>query len=405
MGKLTVEEVHELSKYIKVDTLKNINKKFSIENIDKAVYEVYMGVKNNTLTKEQIEQKIDKLTPQQVDTLESLYNPYSQVISSKKEKYYAYSMTHVSDTFQRNLLMTSLIGMLFRYVDELENVDQVPPEKWEAIKKERRRFLIEFFKYNPDFHVKSAYHVNENDPEREKLSKLDGVSKNKAIYNVIPAADMFYRWERYLSGNYEELRLATMALYPEKPDLEEAIIIYDDFPSKEDAVKFVERNQNKIIPHIKVVKHNFWSFTGPFKHNRKQLQLYGDQTSFIFKSIIDRHISDEKLGADMVKKKIKIKKRQNRKTAGPITPKFDEFRAENPNAFEQLGRSQTTQEDEDEKTVGDSIDTYHVDKDPTDDTDLPSDAVRVDILQIDAMSGKTENYVMYTEEVLNKPQE
>jgi hypothetical protein len=400
---LSKEEVIQLSKYVKVENIKLFNKKFDINKVNKQVYDIFMSIKNKDLDENVLDGKLKSLTDKQYEELESLFNPYTHVVDEKNEQWYAYSSTNLEDKFNRRFLMTSLIGMLYRYVDEAEMdrfaeiyEDVKTEDDFKKTKDTLRTFLTEFFKYNPDFHTKSAFHENPKDTTKKAFAKLTPEEKNKEIYKCIPSNDLYHKWDVYTKNNYEELREATMTLYPEKPDTEEAIIIYKSFNKLEDVEKFAKQYQNKITSLIKVTRGNTWTLHGPFRSNRKSTKMYGDQSTEIFQSMINRYVEDEKIAGDMIKKKRLIKRAKNVKKVGPNHPNFAKYRAENPNAFDQLGVEVS---DEEEETVDSN---FYVDKDQTDDTDLQKDEIRVDITQIDAVTGETNKYVMYTEEVKNK---
>ena len=414
MAKVDQSDIEKLSKHVKLSTLKAFNNDKGFDNISKKVSDIYLAIKDKD--KElNIDEAIIALNKKEFEELEILLSPYHLLTPrKKKETYYAYSLTNIDHKYTTNLVMTSLIGMLFRYVDEKENDNDMSQEQWDAQKKARREFLIEFFKYNPDFHIKSAYHENPNDPTRESLTQLNGKQKNEAIYNVLPPQDLFYKLDKYIHSNYESLREAVNTIYPEKPELEDAIIIYDTFDNIEAAEKFVEKYQNKVTTRINLTKENYWSFTGPFEKNRKVLKLYGDEGTHIFRTMMERREADEKIASDLVSNRIKVSRRRNKKKMGPDHPNWKKYREENPNAFDELGIIEAKERDgevnkeepkTDDKTVQqESFENigYHVDKDTTDDSDLPGDAIRVDIKEINAITGKVDEYVMYSKEVINE---
>src|SRR5687767_9322180 len=143
--------------------------------------------------------EIAKLNEDEIADLLKQINPYSQSFENAGE-FVNLCCTNMRENFMRKLLMTSLIGLLFRLCDEWEVPDNIPVvpvdaylenqsilndyevpndkfvkmenefnKKWMEKRVVVREFLEYIFHFNPDFHVRSSYLPNTKDPERETL--------------------------------------------------------------------------------------------------------------------------------------------------------------------------------------------------------------------------------------------
>lgn len=222
-----------------------------------------------------------------------------------------------------------------------------------------RKFLDEMFQFNPDKHVRSAYSYNPLDPERKipkqvktkskrfikgksgkiiKLASREKKSKEDENKHTkhIPPFDTFFRWQYYMDTNYEEIRSAVRDLYCEKPDLEFAINPYNQFDNEGDAKKFVQKHKNEVIADILTLTNGKWNLTGSFKKNRDRINFYNEKTAVI-EEIFKQIETDKKLGADLMRKRVKRKKAENIKETGVEPQEFKQYRKENPSAFEAMG--------------------------------------------------------------------
>jgi hypothetical protein len=169
---------------------------------------------------------IDKLTEEQVTALRKKINPYGRTIEGQ-DKFTCLSITNLSEQYMKRLMMTSLVGFVYRQCDEYllsdgesttpmddfstykvkldEAVESAAKAKVELADLEKdckgtpiedqtietkarrlelsliiergegyskrvivRQFIDSLFQFNPDYHVKSAYSDNPSDPERVK---------------------------------------------------------------------------------------------------------------------------------------------------------------------------------------------------------------------------------------------
>jgi hypothetical protein len=195
------------------------------------------------------------------------------------------------------------------------------------------KFLDEYFRYNPDNHVRCAYKPNYEDPQRvplEKNKKEDEESKNYER-TVIPPDDTFFRWRRYAENNYECLRQATDDIYCEKFDFEFALVPLQEFEgdSKDDVERkfdlFKRKHANEFDSEIFSATYGIWNLLASWEQNREVRDFYTEKTEII-KRIIDQHKSDERMGISLMKDRAKKKKGENEAKEGPHDPSLHQYR-------------------------------------------------------------------------------
>lgn len=353
---------------------------------------------------------IDNLTDDQIIELRKKINPYGRTIQGQKTLT-CLSITNLQEQYMKRFLMTGLISFLYRKCDEYDLDDGEPVEsmddgktfmikynnaikeaqkavlyvedfekseikedsldfkqKSELLKNKRsierglgfkkrliiRQFLDDNFSFNPDKHVKSAYSDNPLDPERNMPSKLAVDSSLTKKYNDshaanhIPPVDVFHRWNYFLDTNYEEIRCAVKDLYCEKPDLEFAVLPYDQFDTEEDAKKFVQKHKKEVIADILTLHNSKWNLMGSFKKNRERINFYNEKTSVV-EQIFKQIETDKKVGAELMRKRVKRKKVKNKEEYGPEVPKmFDEYSKLKAGDMEMLGAENLSKEREKE---------------------------------------------------------
>lgn len=200
-----------------------------------------------------------------------------------------------------------------------------------------REFLDELFTFNPDKHVRSAYSRNPHDPERKKVNpnrkktniytkynKPDAKSTPEEIAlreygrvtEKIPPADLFHNLKYYMDSNYDALRIAVRDLYAEKPDIEYTIKVYDDFDSMEQYRDFIHQHEDRVTCEIKCCQQNKWTHVAPFGANRDKLDFYNRNTR-VLQELMESNERDQKMGRDLMNKRIRRKKKQNIEECGP----------------------------------------------------------------------------------------
>jgi hypothetical protein len=179
------------------------------------------------------------------------------------------------------------------------------------------------------------------------------------VTNYIPPHDIFGRFKMYLNENYEELREAVMLLYCEKPDLELAINPYSWHDTKEEAEQFKKQHADEVIAEVFTAHSGKWNLFDSFKEQRESVNFYNKNT-IVLEEIVKQIERDEKLGQDLMSKRVEKEKKKNIVEAGPDAENFKKWREEN-SELKKLGA----------KYIGDMAD-----------EDAPENSVQVDVWKI-----------------------
>ena len=137
----------------------------------------------------------------------------------------------------------------------------------------------------------------------------------------IPPQDSFHRWSYYTEVNYDQLRILTEAIYPERPDLDWAIALWDTFEGSQSEIdaafeKHCQKYQDNIPSSIKAIEFGSWSILADFNKNRENIQFYNKNTE-VLKRILDRHADDKNIGAELMRNRVRQTKARNIADAGP----------------------------------------------------------------------------------------
>jgi len=387
---------------------------------------------------------IKDLPHDEVIRLHKLMNPYAPSGADTKE-YINISISNQRDEYLRKFLMTSMVGYLFRTLDEWDPYEDCEKERDEQcakiIKEQVARFLSRNLKYNPDRHVASTHSANAGDPERSTkeamletrmnrpsppnspttstiadaakqtwqtlmettrtLSTCIAVAddenkgilvKHKAkcddlihtlntyvvplceqdthdVYLVDPPTDVYYHLDRYISNNYEQLREATAVLFNDKPDLEFAIHYYGHYETKDAADEFKRRNEARFINPVFTIENGAWTLLGPFKENRDRIEFYNKNTE-ILRRIFEQMEADQKLGKDLMKKKVMRQKKKEYVDTGLDPKGLEEYKAA-VGTIESLGAKPILTREEKEK-LADAVKVKEM-------GEVPENAIQVDV--------------------------
>lgn len=290
-----------------------------------------------------------------------------------------------------------------------------------------KEFLEDMFQYNPDLHVRSAYKPNPMDYERNiidtpagqlaihELSKKDPEFKEsmlmyerekqlkervdekggekannvpapdklvsdviKQVTEMIPPADIFHRFHYYYESNYEELKAIVTDLYCDKSCFETAINPYSWHDNEEDAEKFINKHRDEVISTIIKAHSGKWNIFSPYKKVRDSVKYFNKKTA-VLEEIAKQIESDAKMGSELMRKRIKIKKKKNIDEVGPDDESFNKWRSQNSKLKEMGAESIKPSEYENQ----DEID----------------DALEVPVFRISNGGTKLERTVFYTEAV------
>ena len=227
--------------------------------------------------------------------------------------------------------------------------------------------------------------------EREKLllEKADEKSSfkppervvtavTKHVTEMLPPADVFHRFQYYYDSNYEELRNIVADLYCDKPCFETAINPYSWHDTEEDAEKFINKHRDEVITTIFKAHSGKWNIFSPYKKVRDSMKYFNKKTA-VLEEIAKQIESDAKMGSELMRKRIKIKKKKNIEEEGPDDAAFLRWKAQNSKLKEMGAETFKPSEYENQ----DELD----------------NALEVPVFRISKGGSKLEKTVFYTESV------
>lgn len=393
------------------------------------------------------------MSDQEILELRKQLNPYGRTIEGS-DKILTYSYTDLRAEYLKKMVVTSMIGFLNRMCDEWKVPDGIPvitvydyvkdPNKLDEFEKSLKEpelmrkdlelnkeymakrviikeFLEDMFQYNPDFHVRSAYKPNPNDPERNiitspagqlaiyELKKKDPEFAERMIQyerekkiktskketeeqkeeeqkivsqvrqyceEMIPPADVFHRMQYYYDSNYEELKEIVNDLYCDKPDLETALNPYSWHENEDEADEFINKHKDEVISTIFKAHSGKWNLFAPYKKVRESMRYFNKKTA-VLEEIAKQIERDAKLGADLMKKRIKVKKKKNIEEVGPDSESFLKWKESNT-TLKEMGAETINQKD------------YA-------DEECPDDAIQVPVFRMGQGGVKIEKTHFYTQ--------
>jgi len=192
----------------------------------------------------------------------------------------------------------------------------------------------------------------------DKQNLKDSTIAN-TVREMLPPHDLFGRFKMYMTSNYEELRDFVRDAYCLKPELELAINPYSVHDTLEEAETFKKKHRNEVIAEIFTAHFGKWNFFDSFKEQREHTNFYNDNT-IILEEMMKQLEADERLGQDLMKKRVEKVKAKNVIQTGPDAESFKKWREQNA-YIKELGA----------KYIGDTVD-----------DDIPDDAIQVDVWKV-----------------------
>lgn len=368
-------------------------------------------------------ERINDLSVEEVRQLRKEIHPYSHIIGLS-EKHTVLTFTNMEAKFQKHAMGIGMAGFIFKMLEEFDQDDHPQmdgieqPNMW---KEYTAGFLKTMFGYNPEDHVRPL--------KTAQAGKLTDLSKNQLKVLNIPAppADTFHRFERYYVNHFEQIRDLTANLTGFEPTMEDAIQVLETFDTAAEAHKFKDKYQDDFTSQVIIVQNGAWSLTGPWAQNREKMEYLNENTQFLG-NVMKRLEADEKLGADMMQKRVAKKKKRNVERQGPDPKSLKSYVKSTGKKMEKLGaeRVQLNKSDLDDATkkyitsrkgekmdlneirhINDELDTnpepsdfvqyQHADDGSDDDDSCPDDAVEVGVINISEGGKKVTMGKMYTE--------
>jgi hypothetical protein len=225
--------------------------------------------------------------------------------------------------------------------------------------------------------------------EFKKLS--EPMSKADTAYGLMvnPPIDLFYHFDRFMSNHYEQLREMTDVIYTERADIDDIVINYDSFEGAdcvEQAKEFVAQHDGEFKQEPLIIENNGITLLGPFKENKAKINYYNKNTA-ILKEMTEQVEMDQKLGKDLVEKRVKDKKKKNIEENGPDGAGLAAYRDAMSNIERLGGKKGLTQQEQEE---------YHKALTIKEDLDVPDGAIQTDVFYTDE-NGEMKRKKLYTQ--------
>lgn len=359
---------------------------------------------------------VNELDEEQVRQLRKEMLPYSHIVGLTG-RHTVLTYTNMETVFNRHMMTLAMSGFVFQMLDEFDQDDhpqmgytdeegamKMPPG-W---KEYTRAFLKTIFAFDPSDHVRPL--------KSENLKSVRQVSKEKMkeLNISMPPRDTCHRYQRYMDAHFEQYRSLTSELTGFEPVLEDAVQIMGTFDDKQSADDFKAKYQDDFTSQIRIVAEGAWAFTGPWEENVDRAEYLNEHTQFLAQ-VMDRLEQDEKLGADMMKKRVQKKKKRNIAQDGPDPKSLDKYIKASGKKMEKLGAERVTVDDDDIDDItnnkkkfvnnkakkNDKIefvqDVHPDDNDDDDDDSCPDDAVEVNVIEISKGGKETKLSKFYTE--------
>jgi hypothetical protein len=300
------------------------------------------------------DEEIEKLTDEELLQLQSKLSPFHKNMPDEVPFAVCLSTINVREVYARRFNMVAMIAYIFRmieehYADNIETdtnsqiIDEINEGKEEkkqlcqlteeinTRKKHVLQFFNNIFRYNPDLHVRKAIYASK---ENKSLEEFFAERPNL----VIPPADIFNTYQHYCDVNYEELKYITETMFSERETIDNAICVHATFNSIktdkngqkrtpiEQCDDYINTHRDKCNASLYNITGGSWTWIASVKGNRDKLSYYNKQTT-ILQEIINTKTKEEKLGQELMKKRIRKKKLRNIKEQGPDHPGLSNYAA------------------------------------------------------------------------------
>lgn len=203
---------------------------------------------------------------------------------------------------------------------------------------------------------------------------------------VNPPADLFYHFDRFMSNHFEQLRDITDICYKERADIDDIVIHYDSFEDLNDAKDFVAQHESEFKQEPLIIENRGITLLGPFKENKSKINYYNKNTQLL-KEMTEQAEADQRLGKDIIEKRVKDSKKKNIAEMGPDDPGLTQYR-EAMGTIETLGAKKGLTQQEQEA--------YQKSIAIRDDMEVPDGAIQTDVFYTDE-DGKMKKKKIYTQ--------
>jgi hypothetical protein len=150
----------------------------------------------------------------------------------------------------------------------------------------------------------------------------------KTVCYMIPPTDIYHKFRNYFETNYDKLRESVQYLYCEKADLDIAICPHNWHDTEEEADDYIKKHRSEVITDIMKGHSGKWNIHAPFEKVRESMKFFNENT-IVLEEIANQIEADAKIGSELMKNRIKIKKKQNIEEEGEEAALFKEWRNNN----------------------------------------------------------------------------
>lgn len=200
----------------------------------------------------------------------------------------------------------------FDRIQKIINMKEAPLN--EALEKLVTKNIVK-----PDFHYREVKY-EESSPEDLNLLHT--------ACNMIPPVDIFGKFRTYYDSNYDKLREAVLHLYVDKPEYDIAVCPHSWHDDEESADEYVKKHRGEVITDVIKARSGMWNLLGQFAKVRESTKFYNDDT-IILEEIANQIEQDSKLGADLMKNRVKKMKQKNIEEDGDDADYFKKWKKEN----------------------------------------------------------------------------
>lgn len=175
--------------------------------------------------------------------------------------------------------------------------------------------------------AKEIPYILENKERFRRLLLPKGVQH---VNEYMLPADVFHKWRRYHSENYDSLVATTNSLFAIKPDLDFMLVLYDiNNGTREEVNKkwdeFKDKHQSEVMTDIHHMDIGSWTVLTDRKENYDKMDFMNRTTSLIDRMLKAKE-RDKKIGSQMVRKRVTVAKAKNIAEQGADAPGLNSYK-------------------------------------------------------------------------------
>jgi hypothetical protein len=312
---------------------------------------------------ETLNSRVNNLKDDELNELMKNLVPYEHSVSPGDNRILAFAYTNLREDYLMKFLTTGLVSFMYRRAGEFNIMPHKDPETKENVvaREVINKFLASMFEYNPDIHVQecgkapktekemqqavAAMKVSDvPNPEKVNLEEAVKIAGSSSVPN-----DTFAWFRMYQRDNYEALRWATMILYGVLPQVElmvQPCEVFDGENPIDEYKVYEQMHRDALKFSLTATTFGKWSVLGPFQSNKDKVSFLNKDTEILAR-ILEQHKKDEAIGAELLKKRVKERKKENIRREGPDASSLEDHLRDMPP--EEVGQTRVLSKDEREK--------------------------------------------------------